>query len=138
MKLQTPFELDATRKPVTLFDFQEPAQEGIKAVITGWGAEREGGTTTEVLNRASVPIISKAACNKAYESFGGLPDGQICAAYPNGGKDSCQGDSGGPLTIDGRLAGIVSWGNGCARPGYPGAYTEIAAFRDWIKDKTGV
>ncbi|XP_063989082.1 polyserase-2-like [Diachasmimorpha longicaudata] len=138
IKLQTPFKLDDTRRPVDLFKYQESVEQGIRAVITGWGATVEGGGSPEVLNLVSVPIVSKEACSEAYKSFGGLPAGQICAAYPNGGKDACQGDSGGPLTVDGRLAGIVSWGNGCARPGYPGAYTEVAAFRDWIQEKTGI
>ena len=84
-----------------------------------------------------IPIIDTRVCNEAYDSFGGLPAGQICAAHPAGGKDACQGDSGGPLAVDGKLAGVVSWGNGCAKKGYPGAYTEVAAFREWIEEKIG-
>lgn len=138
LKLATPLELDETRQPVLLFGIMEEAVEGIHTTITGWGASKEGGSTTEELNIVNVPVVHKEDCNNAYSNFGGIPDGQICAAYPEGGKDACQGDSGGPLTILGRLAGIVSWGNGCARPGYPGVYTEVAAYRQWIQDKTNV
>lgn len=55
-----------------------------------------------------------------------------------GGKDACQGDSGGPLAIGGRLAGVTSWGKGCAVAKYPGVYAEIAYYRDWIKKYAGV
>ncbi|XP_034948279.1 polyserase-2-like [Chelonus insularis] len=135
LKVEPEFTMDEVHQAIDLFDFQEEAVVGVHSVITGWGAVWEGGSTTEVLNKVKVPIISKKKCNDAYISYGGVPKGQICAAYPEGGKDACQGDSGGPLTIDGRLAGIVSWGNGCARPGYPGVYTEVASYRDWIDMK---
>ncbi|CAL7938276.1 unnamed protein product [Xylocopa violacea] len=138
MRMATPFKLDATRQPIKLFKQNEESAEGMSAVITGWGAVREGGSTTDVLQTVSVPIVSKKSCNDAYQSYGGLPAGQICAAVPQGGKDACQGDSGGPMTINGRLAGLVSWGYGCARPGYPGVHTEVAAFSDWVVAKTGV
>ncbi|XP_012283093.1 trypsin-2 [Orussus abietinus] len=138
MKLATPFELDVTRKAIPLYEENEEAEVGAYSTITGWGTKAQGGSTTTVLQTVQVPIISKADCSKAYKGLGGLPNGQICAAFPEGGKDACQGDSGGPLAINGRLAGVVSWGNGCAQPGYPGVYTEVAFFRSWIKEKSGL
>lgn len=50
-----------------------------------------------------------------------------------------QGDSGGPLQCilqDGRwfLAGITSFGSGCAKPGYPDVYTKLSFYIPWIKN----
>ena len=54
--------------------------------------------------------------------------------------DTCQGDSGGPMiktlsTGAVREVGIVSYGNGCARPGFPGVYGEVQAFSNSIKSR---
>jgi len=49
-----------------------------------------------------------------------------------------QGDSGGPVTQNKVLVGVVSWGIGCARAGFPGVYTRVAQLRNWIQQNTGI
>lgn len=51
-----------------------------------------------------------------------------------------QGDSGGPLilpkqsnTVNFFLIGVVSYGYKCAEPGYPGIYSKVSLYTDWIK-----
>ena len=138
MKVDPPFELDQTRAAVPLVEKDRFLIPGLSGVISGWGATREGGSAPDELQSVRVPLISKKLCQKQYAFFGKIPKGEICAAYPQGGKDSCQGDSGGPLVVGGNLAGIVSWGYGCARPKMPGVYTEVAYYRDWIKTNSGL
>jgi len=98
-------------------------------VVAGWGALTEGGSSPTVLMKVTVPMVTLTSCRASYGS-GSILAGMICAG--TGGKDSCQGDSGGPLTKGATLHGIVSWGQGCARPNYPGVYTSVASFRSWI------
>ncbi|MFD5589325.1 S1 family peptidase [Streptomyces sp. NPDC058733] len=100
---------------------------GTTARILGWGTTAENGGSSNQLRTATVPIVSDASCKTSYGSDFVQSD-MVCAGYPSGGVDTCQGDSGGPLLIGGVLAGITSWGEGCAEAGYPGVYTRLTTF----------
>ncbi|KAK8748299.1 hypothetical protein OTU49_016060, partial [Cherax quadricarinatus] len=132
--------------PVTFSEYvdvialpEQGQQASGDCVVTGWGTLEEGGDTPNILQKVTVPLVSDSECRDDY-SVDDVSDSMICAGVAEGGKDSCQGDSGGPLACDDTgsryLAGIVSWGYGCARPGYPGVYTEVAYFSDWIQENT--
>jgi len=104
--------------------------------VAGWGAPREGGAQQRFLLKAEVPFVSDATCQRAYGSSL-VPGDEICAGLPQGGVDTCQGDSGGPMfrrNVAGAWVqvGIVSWGAGCARPNFPGVYTEVSTFAGQI------
>ncbi|MDD2805544.1 MAG: serine protease [Elusimicrobiales bacterium] len=102
-------------------------------VTAGWGTTSEGGGVSKILMKVTVPFVDKATCSAAYD---GITDSMLCAGYPEGGKDSCQGDSGGPLIVGTgssmKLAGVVSWGEGCARPNKYGVYSKVNLALDWI------
>ncbi|WP_431044952.1 S1 family peptidase [Streptomyces sp. P1-3] len=108
--------------------------------VAGWGAAREGGSQQRYLLKATVPFVDDATCKRAGGSYAGLvANEEICAGYmQQGGVDTCQGDSGGPMFRKDNAGqwiqvGIVSWGEGCARPGKPGVYTEVSTFAGAIR-----
>ncbi|XP_005474858.1 ST14 transmembrane serine protease matriptase a [Oreochromis niloticus] len=140
MELDSPVTYSDFIKPICLPAPQHEFPPGQSVWITGWGATREGGSAAVVLQKASVRIINQAVCN---ELMGGqITSRMFCAGVLTGGVDACQGDSGGPLSsLSGSrmfLAGVVSWGDGCARRNKPGIYTTVTKYRGWIKEKTGV
>jgi len=105
---------------------------GSPATVIGWGATSDGGAGSSDLLQAEVPIVSDADCNDANSYAGTLvPAVMLCAGLAAGGRDSCQGDSGGPLMVRSagvlKLVGVVSFGDGCAKPDKYGVYTEVPA-----------
>ncbi|MBX7549234.1 serine protease [Streptomyces sp. NPDC004232] len=104
---------------------------GASARILGWGTTSENGSSSNQLRTATVPLVADSSCKSSYGSDFVQSD-MVCAGYASGGTDTCQGDSGGPLLIGGVLAGITSWGEGCAEAGYPGVYTRLATFSDLV------
>ncbi|XP_050672349.1 trypsin-7-like isoform X10 [Leptidea sinapis] len=111
-----------------------------KVTVSGWGNTAENGTLSDVLRAVELNIVSVFECRKVYGKKD-ITQRMICAGVPKGGKDNCQGDSGGPLVYSStrKQVGIVSSGYGCARPGVPGIYTNLAnpGIRSWIKKHTG-
>ncbi|KAJ8975325.1 hypothetical protein NQ317_008311, partial [Molorchus minor] len=122
-------------KPIELI--HESPVPGDEAIISGWGRTARG--TPSVLQVVKVPVVDQKVCSAAYSKVKNgkfdITDRMFCAGFfKEGGKDACQGDSGGPIVVKGKLAGVVSWGFGCALPKYPGVYTNVANLRDWIED----
>jgi trypsin/PASTA domain-containing protein len=111
---------------------------GVTSTIIGWGDTAYLGEDSPVLLEAQVPLVSDAQCDDAY---GNEFDAATMVCAYDGVHDTCHGDSGGPLMVpDGGafvLAGITSWGYGCADEGNPGVYTRIGAtgLNTWIHSR---
>lgn len=106
-----------------------------ESIAAGWGLTKETGKDMpKLLMKVSLPLVSQAECERGYP--GQLNSAMLCAGFPDGKKDSCSGDSGGPLIVDNNgtalLVGVVSWGEGCARPQRYGVYAKVSAVADWI------
>jgi secreted trypsin-like serine protease len=121
---------------------EEPvlANAGTLAYVIGWGSTiaTGGGYPTDLM-QVRVPLVTSAECNDRDSYRGDITTRMICAGYPQGAKDSCDGDSGGPLIVKdatGRWrlqAGVVSWGDGCARPERYGVYSRVAVLSAWAE-----
>lgn len=101
---------------------------GTEATILGWGRTSEGGSQSDTLLKATVPVTTDEYCKTAYGQYDAAS--MVCAGYEQGGTDTCQGDSGGPMVAGGKLIGVTSWGEGCARPGKPGVYARVGTYYD--------
>lgn len=114
--------------------------ENVKMDVSGWGVTEDGSTSAVKLKAT----VDGWTFNKCAEKYGSkriyLQSTQMCAGGDEG-VDSCSGDSGGPLValekIDDRtvylLSGVVSFGpKQCGLPGWPGVYTRVGAYMDWI------
>ncbi|XP_055689168.1 proclotting enzyme isoform X1 [Lutzomyia longipalpis] len=127
--------------PVCLPTRSLPAPDrlaGRRGTVVGWGTTYYGGKESTTQRQANLPLWRNEDCNRAY--FQPITENFLCAGYSEGGVDACQGDSGGPLMmkVDSRWTqlGIVSFGNKCGEPGYPGVYTRVSEYMDWIRETT--
>lgn len=112
------------------------------AVITGWGnTSKVGIRWPRSLQGAQISASNRIDG----DCLGGLVGfdlaSMICGGVaPYTDVDTCQGDSGGPMSskINGAnyLIGITSWGVNCA-DGFPGVYTRVSSYFDWIDRSIG-
>jgi len=127
-----------------------PAKEadhtGQDVLLAGWGRLAFDSSTSQTLQEVTLRVVNPQQCENTYKtqhsfssSFpGGFQGTKICANGADGtSKDACQGDSGGPLTVRGaeqrfQVIGVVSTGSGCGNPAFPGIYTKVSKYVDWI------
>ncbi|XP_038835123.1 transmembrane protease serine 6-like isoform X5 [Salvelinus namaycush] len=137
LRLERPAAPGTLAQPACLPSPTHQQEPELLCWVTGWGALREGGTPSNVLQKVDVRLVSEEACFRSYGYM--VTPRMLCAGYRSGEKDACQGDSGGPLVCQensGRwfLAGVVSWGKGCGRADYYGVYTRVTKLTGWIKE----
>ncbi len=114
-------------------------EEGNGGHIAGWGRLSYEGNSSDVLQEAKIFISSQDECRNAFKnSVVRITDEYLCAGTEGSIIDSCGGDSGGPFMQKDPnggqfyLTGIISFGKKCATPGFPGVYTRVSKFLNWI------
>jgi len=117
--------------------------EGV--IIAGWGATSFRGPTSNILLQGIISVVTNQECRDKFSQFNNVEIGEtkICARDKNDRIDACQGDSGGPMVVlkksgDNRfryhLIGVVSFGYRCAVKGFPGVYTRVTEYDQWIRN----
>lgn len=109
--------------------------------VAGYGYEQLGGPASDIMNKVDLPVYPIEQCREAYGLSPALLDQWMCTLWPGGGKDACRGDSGTPafevVNDQTYIVGLVSFGISCATPQFPGVYTKVSPFIDWICTNTG-
>lgn len=123
-------------------DLRRTVYDNVALTVAGWG-KTENGTNSDRMLKLDLPGVPRQDCQNVYrQKKVNLGVGQMCAGGKPG-KDSCRGDSGGPLMrYDNHatvphwyLAGIVSFGpTPCGQVDFPGVYTRVSEYVDWIRD----
>lgn len=115
--------------PVCVASAEAPV--GTLATVLGWGSEHLSGPMAHVLRETDVTLLNMSSCRNYRDQ---VTYNMLCSGTSE--RDACRGDSGGPMLVevDGawHVVGVVSFGTGCAKPGYPGVYTNVANYNDWI------
>ncbi|XP_050544568.1 venom protease-like isoform X2 [Daktulosphaira vitifoliae] len=143
LKLNNSVEFNKFIQPICLpIDPKIRVMNFIKTVpfVAGWGATEFRGPSSNALLETQIPVVENASCKTAYKNKTAIIDDRVlCAGYKTEPKNACQGDSGGPLmwSIENQyyLIGVTSFGYKCVEPGFPGVFTRVTYYVDWIIGK---
>jgi len=120
--------------------YSDVTEVGKLATVIGWSqtSTKMRDSYADSLQQTAVPIVSNQVCNARRTYDGEVKDTMLCAGFAGGGTDACVGDSGGPFVMETdagwQQIGIVSWGEGCARPYYYGVYTRVSSYQEFISE----
>ncbi|CAL8288397.1 unnamed protein product [Lota lota] len=139
IKLKTPISFSQFIIPACLpqREFAEKVlMRQPQGVVSGLGRLGEVKQQATVLQRLYMPFVDRATCMESSQFR--ITNHMFCAGYGDGKRDACYGDSGGPHVTPYRdtffLTGVVSWGEGCARQGKYGVYTQVSKYIRWIRE----
>ncbi|XP_074836916.1 kallikrein-15-like [Carettochelys insculpta] len=130
LKLQTPAQLNAYVQPLGLAS--HCVAPGKQCSVSGWGNTINAPENVSIiLYCTKVLTISEEECAATFP--GHVNGNMLCAGLEGGGTDSCEGDSGGPLVCDGKLQGVVSWGDvPCISTLKPSVYMNVCKYYNWL------
>ncbi|XP_058453501.1 CLIP domain-containing serine protease B9-like isoform X1 [Malaya genurostris] len=103
--------------------------------VTGFGRTLKG-SRSPIKQKLGIKVYDQDRCRAKFATKkADITANQLCAGG-DFAKDSCHGDSGGPLMKLQKvwtLEGVVSFGNRCGLEDWPGVYTRVPAYMDWIR-----
>jgi len=114
--------------------------QGKSCTVSGWGhLKSKGSGVPDNLREVQVQVLHDSICAKMLAGYPWDKETKTMLCAGGEDKDACQGDSGGPMVCEDNsgetcLAGVVSWGVGCATEGIPGVYTNVRKYNSWIKE----
>jgi len=110
---------------------------GSSCIISGWGRTSSSNTLPNILQKATISILTTAACQQ--QGGNGVWANHICTRDTSNQRGACNGDSGGPINCGNVVTGIASFvwqsGGNCLTT-YPSVYTRVSAYLAWIATNT--
>ncbi|XP_053723757.1 elastase-1-like [Synchiropus splendidus] len=104
--------------------------------ITGWGRTSTGGSLSQQLKQAYLPVVDHKTCTSSGWWGSTVKTTMVCAG--GAAEAGCNGDSGGPLNclVNGKYTvhGIASFvsGFGCNARQKPTVFTRVSAYISWM------
>lgn len=143
VELREEVDFDDKNAPLCLYESLEDLSPNEDLTAVGWGlTDTETYTIPDTLMKGTVRMVPLNECKERYKELRryNITSNHICA---QGDTDSyteaCVGDSGNPLVnfVGNKyvLVGIDSTGHGSGLQRYPGVYTRVASYVDWITDE---
>uniref|UniRef100_T1J010 Peptidase S1 domain-containing protein n=1 Tax=Strigamia maritima TaxID=126957 RepID=T1J010_STRMM len=117
---------------------------GEMATVSGWGQTdpESSETTPAALMKINLPVLSLQFCTDTLGHIQEFSSNSLCTGHSHR-KSICKGDAGAPLVVFGRtrwyLLGLASFGTFCQVPGfpsYPGVFTRVDNYYEWIDSVT--
>lgn len=124
-------------QPIRLPEQNEVIVHGTTVRVAGWGYTSDAYLYPGIsrnLKSITINVISNKRCNLLYK--GKVLSDMLCASSENCDKDTRMGDSGGALVAGDNQTtqiGVVAWGRQSMHRNYPGVYTRVASYVNWIK-----